>query len=308
MAKKTSPKKPLANSPKPTAKAKPAIAQTLEATEPKIANLAEFHRTLAEEFRAIKDRVDHLTDHRGTKGGFKESVLRTILRRFLPTSLTLGTGFIVNEANQSSSQIDILIVDSNYPILFKDGDLMIVTPNAVRGIIEVKTGQEGPKKIAETIEKLSTCRQLCDGSTKRAYVFARLFVYDRVANVEKNLLSAVRKVAKRNGHVPTAAALGTNCFAHCHADEAGNFPSPGFFVFEVEDFAHVAFVLEAATHLTKLDKVLYGNVWDWRICRHTLIGELNPSSLIIKYVGPTGQGDKVSTTSAARNARRPNDT
>lgn len=297
MAKRKSPKKQSANSPKSKAKARPASAQTPEAAEPKIANLPGFHQTLAEEFLVTRDRVDHLTDHRGTKGGFKESVLRTILRRFLPTSLTLGTGFIVDEANQSSSQIDILIVDSNYPTLFKDGDLMIVTPNAVRGIIEVKTGQEGPKKIAETIEKLSTCRQLCDGSTKRGYIFTGLFVYDRVANAERNLLSATRKVAKRNGHLPTAAALGTNCFAHCHADKAGNVLSPGFFVFEAEKFAQVAFVLEVATHLTKLDKVLYGNVWDWkRNFPHRVLGYLNPESQKIVYPRPEHQSPKEVTT------------
>lgn len=38
-----------------------------------------------------------------------------------------------------TSQIDIIVYDNNYPTLFQEGDFVIVTPQAVRAIIEVKT-------------------------------------------------------------------------------------------------------------------------------------------------------------------------
>ena len=113
-----------------------------------------YHQSLAAELNAVKDRVRHLIRHWPTDGSFKESVLRSVLRRHLPESLFIGTGFIVT-ATDCSTQIDLLIVDKEHPRLFWDGDLIIVTPEAVKAVIEVKTGLDGPSAIEETITALA---------------------------------------------------------------------------------------------------------------------------------------------------------
>lgn len=65
-------------------------------------------------------------------------------------------------AQETSTQIDILLFDNNKPVLFQDGDFVIVTPDCVRGIIEVKTtARKGElatvfEKIADNIEKIPT--------------------------------------------------------------------------------------------------------------------------------------------------------
>lgn len=77
-----------------------------------------FHRSVTQDLYSIKDGIRNLIAHWPTDGESKEVALRTVLRRHLPTSVIVGRGFIVTR-DQSSTQVDILIVDANKPTLFQ---------------------------------------------------------------------------------------------------------------------------------------------------------------------------------------------
>ena len=111
-----------------------------------------YHKSLTDELYSIKDRIRNLVKHWPTDGESKEAVLRSLLRKLLPESVIVGRGFIV-ASDRSSTQIDVLIVDARKPTLFRDGDLLIVTPDAVLGVIEVKTRLRSLWAL-----KQSTCR------------------------------------------------------------------------------------------------------------------------------------------------------
>ena len=60
----------------------------------------------------------------------------------MPADVSIRTGFIViieNNRIKTTKQIDLIVYDNSYPILFKEGDFVILTPEPIRGIIEVKT-------------------------------------------------------------------------------------------------------------------------------------------------------------------------
>lgn len=118
-------------------------------------NTAEYFQTLSQELRSLQNRVRNFIggSHWLTDGEWKESVLRSMLRRHLPKSVEIGRGFIVSSAG-NSQQIDILIYSADVPVLFRDGDLVFVTPDAVLGLIEVKT------KIRTKNQFLKATRQL----------------------------------------------------------------------------------------------------------------------------------------------------
>jgi len=107
----------------------------------------KFQESINKEFDLIKDRVDNLIDidanHHGENGAYKEAILRKIIKRFLPKNISIGTGFIVtkddNDTYSRTTQIDIILYDNNYPLLFNEGDFIITTPKNVKAIIEVKT-------------------------------------------------------------------------------------------------------------------------------------------------------------------------
>lgn len=118
-----------------------------------------YFESLGLELAALQKRVRYLIAdaHWQTDGEWKESAIRQVLRRHLPSSAVVGRGFIVS--NQSvSTQIDVLIRDAAKPVVFSDGDLAFVTPDAVLGLIEVKSSlsvpacREAARKLAANIE------------------------------------------------------------------------------------------------------------------------------------------------------------
>jgi len=123
-------------------------------------NVPKYFDSLTLELRALKNRVRNFIDdrHWQTDGEWKESVLRTFLRKHLPTNVEVGRGFIL-ASDGVSTQIDVLIHDSAKPVLFRDGDLVFVTPDAVLGVIEVKS-KVNNTSFRESLEKLSRNSEL----------------------------------------------------------------------------------------------------------------------------------------------------
>lgn len=107
-------------------------------------NPIEFQKTIGAELDAIQNRVRLLIGdtHWGEEGRYKESILKDILKRFLPENIGVGTGFIIKKRDGEifrSGQIDIIIYDTSIPVLLKEGDFIVTTPENVIAIIEVKT-------------------------------------------------------------------------------------------------------------------------------------------------------------------------
>jgi hypothetical protein len=96
--------------------------------------------------------------HHPSLGTYKERLLASVIRTYIPTSFSVGTGFVLfprekptgtpvpvgfDQLNQSdfevSKQCDILVYDSaTFPVVFQDGDFVVLRPESVRAVIEVK--------------------------------------------------------------------------------------------------------------------------------------------------------------------------
>lgn len=148
-----------------------------------------YHLSVTEELYSIKDRIRNLVAHWGTDGESKEVALRSVMRRHLPESVIVGRGFIVGP-NSSSTQIDVLIIDANKPTLFKDGDLLIVTPDAVVAVIEVKTKLRTKNDFKKAIKKLTKIEEMCRDITGQDSVWTGLFVFEGDENQQEQILSA----------------------------------------------------------------------------------------------------------------------
>lgn len=96
----------------------------------------KYYGSLAEEIKIRSNKISLLVSHGQTVGNYREHILRTLLRKYIPSKFSVATGFIVGKPYQ----IDIIIYDShNYTPLFSEGELVVVDQEAVRAIIEVKT-------------------------------------------------------------------------------------------------------------------------------------------------------------------------
>lgn len=168
-------------------------------------NPKNFQMSITRELKVVQDRVRNLigsSTHRGEEGRYKEAILRSVIRRFLPNNIGLGTGFVVkkdkNDDIKVSRQIDILIYDNTYPTLFSEGDFIITTPENVKGIIEVKTKLDS-REIDGAVEKAAR-----NGQIIGKYIFNGIFVYDKrnilieENNVDNRLKKALKMALKYN--------------------------------------------------------------------------------------------------------------
>ncbi|MCU5101264.1 hypothetical protein OCA20_14240 [Bacillus cereus] len=178
-------------------------------------NMIRYFSSISDELSSLKDRIRNLMNdpHWLTDGEWKESVLRNVLRRYLPETITVGRGFIYSPTG-CSTQIDILLYDVSYPILFKDGDLVFVTPDAVRGIIEVKS-KVTSQTLKDVFDKLVTNARLINTSRPNNHnpCFTGLFSYETEIHDHNRVLQLLNE--KCNGDLNntiTHVCLGESTF------------------------------------------------------------------------------------------------
>ena len=176
-----------------------------------------YHQSLADELKANKDQIRNLIGnaHWPSDGGHKEAILRRVLQNKLPDTFRVGTGFF-SDTFEPSSQIDILITDASKPTLFRNGDFLVVTPDCVKAIIEVKTELNGPKKILEALTNLADNVQRIRRHNPACW--AGLFIYEGPSFDQNNFLQQSR--SKSRGMLETVSQVsnrspekGINCIS-----------------------------------------------------------------------------------------------
>lgn len=129
-------------------------------------DLTSFAAMLGDSFALKIDWLAQLIRdaHDPSLGNYKERLLKTVIADFIPKRYEVGTGFVlfptqqlqeVSEAlartaevqatHEVSKQLDIIVYDSsNFPVVFRDEDFVVVRPEAVNAIIEVKGSLDQP--------------------------------------------------------------------------------------------------------------------------------------------------------------------
>lgn len=109
--------------------------------------------------------------HAGLKGAAIEVVLRNLLRQYVPTSFTVGTGQFANSSGVLSPQMDVLLYDAAvFPHLSVNEDSsVVVCCESVFGVIECKS-EWNAKELARHFSRFSSVDRasLRPGETKGA--------------------------------------------------------------------------------------------------------------------------------------------
>ena len=144
----------------------------------------EYQKSIAAEFKAFEKRVRNLIDKSnwGEEGHFKEVVLMNYLKRILPKHLSVGTGFVRNE-DKITKQIDIIIYNNTFPVLFSEGDFVVSTSANVIGIIEVKS-KIVSRDLCEIIETANNNAEIIVGQSDMN-LFNGIFSYNHESGPER---------------------------------------------------------------------------------------------------------------------------
>lgn len=175
-----------------------------------------YQQSIAAEFAAIKDRVRFFIDdnHWGEDGRYKEVILMNYLRKILPSNVSVGTGFVKNRSGELTSQIDIIVYKEQSPRLFSEGDFVIVMPESVLGIIEVKsTSTQGV--LASGGSNLSVIQKAEENGkiigNKR--IFNGIFAYDNNVSFTSRFVNTnvSKQLSELEGYL-NHLSLGSNNF------------------------------------------------------------------------------------------------
>ena len=123
-------------------------------------DLTQYAGMVGEEFQSKVVQLSKILGnvHELSVGEHKESILRACIQNFLPKRYSVGTGFIIfadeSSLRQSagdnadllnlksyhvSQQLDIIVFDDiDYAPVFRTEDFVVVRPESVRAVIEVK--------------------------------------------------------------------------------------------------------------------------------------------------------------------------
>ena len=174
-----------------------------------------YFKSLSDELGALKHRVRDLiaSNHWLTDGEWKESVLRSFLRRNLPRTVEVGRGFVIAEEGVSR-QNDVLVFDASKPVLFRDGDLVFVTPDTVEGIIEVKSSINRTS-FRDVCVRLAETGELIVSRHPRRHAYDKffgVFAYELENGEDQSYLDVLREVSDRSAKLLHFFCLGSDMF------------------------------------------------------------------------------------------------
>ena len=121
-----------------------------------------YFQQINDEFNLTSTRLKRLIKNRVALGAENEVILREFLKNYIPKHYSVGHGFILNSSDEIINQCDIIIYDSSFfSPLFKQGDFVVLQPEAVMSVIEVKTKiKPGKSFLSSAIDNIRSARKL----------------------------------------------------------------------------------------------------------------------------------------------------
>lgn len=108
--------------------------------------------------------------HPGEYGIAREGVCESFIKEFLPAIYNIGTGFIINNKGEVSTQCDLVIYDNEYTPLLRDGfNKRFFTAETCVGIGEVKSVLS-KSEFTEALKKLSEVSKMREMDINSGYI------------------------------------------------------------------------------------------------------------------------------------------
>ena len=156
-----------------------------------LAALAAVSRSFSSELTSRVGRLDGIIGNRHwlSVGNYKESLVRDLLRRHLPSRLTVSTGFVLAQLGGKrvlSRQIDVLVWNSHdHGPYLVDGEFVIVPPDALVAAIEVKGNltRAALWDAIHALDSLSPFRDIPRFVGPETKFFKAIFAYQRDAKL-----------------------------------------------------------------------------------------------------------------------------
>jgi hypothetical protein len=145
--------------------------------------MKQYYRNVQRKVLVQRDIICSLLRDPQIIGDYYEAIIRDAVKESISGSFTVGRGVILAENGKSSRECDVLIYNAaEYGPLFVSGDIVVVSPESVRCVIQVK-GTISNESLSDAIENLSRVNQLRAGIWKLVVGFKTSLAYESLLNM-----------------------------------------------------------------------------------------------------------------------------
>lgn len=119
-------------------------------------DLAGIFNDISTQMRSDFMKAKKSLTHSGLKGEANEETPRVFLRQYIPKTLDISQGMVVDSKENKTRELDIIISDSSKtPIFFQSGNTRVIPAECIYGAIEVKAFLDKPETTKSHINMLS---------------------------------------------------------------------------------------------------------------------------------------------------------
>ena len=116
-------------------------------------------------------------------GDYYEAIIMEAVRESISEYFAARRGVIISNDGQSSRECDIIVYSAaEYGPLFLSGDIVVINPEAVRCVIQVK-GTLNHENLQEAVKNLESVNKLRPGIWKLIVGFNTSLIYDDLVKI-----------------------------------------------------------------------------------------------------------------------------
>ena len=218
-----------------------------------------YRETISHELQMEKNRIRQLigSAHWLTDGEHKESVLRRVMRNHTPDIFRIGRGFVCYPGDgDSSNQIDILVTPITALTLYREDDLVFVTADAAKAIIEVKTKFNRGEKFEEAVLKFTdNLERIRTKTSRHEECWGGLFIYEDSNRLPDDYILEVlqRACRKKPSRAINCISVGPDIFIRFwpsgHPDSSPQ-RAPMWHSYQIDNLAQPYFIGNAIVNIS----------------------------------------------------------
>ncbi len=145
--------------------------------------MENYYKNVQQKVLVERDIIRSLLKDPQIIGDYYEAIIREAIKESIPASFAVRRGVILAEGGETSRECDIIIYSkSEYGPLFMSGDIVVLNPEAVRAVVQVK-GTLNMENFKDAIANLATINSLRKGIWKLVVGLKTTIPYEGLVNM-----------------------------------------------------------------------------------------------------------------------------
>ncbi len=145
--------------------------------------MENYYKNVQEKLMVQRDIIRSLLKDPQIIGDYYEAIIRDAIRESIPESFAVRRGVILSDTGETSRECDIIVYSAaEYGPLFLSENIVVVNPDAVRIVIQVK-GTLNVENLKDAIDNLESVNRLRAGIWKLVVGLKTTVPYDGLVNM-----------------------------------------------------------------------------------------------------------------------------